>query len=239
MKIAVVSPHLDDAVFSVGGLAHRWATDGNDVVVITVFAGTLRDRPLSEWERLCGFRSARQAVETRRAEDLRACRRIGASTIWLDHPDHSEVESGSERDLDWCATELSGHLAGAAVVLVPGSPLRNPDHAAVAEMITRLAPSDRRLVHYAEQPYLATDRRRAPGPPEPVGPGGDAAPVWQRVPLGRIDAWHKSRAARQYRSQIRPQVDDVRNQRRYERAVRAEWLAPVSPSLLAATVGRP
>ncbi|MBP0623854.1 PIG-L deacetylase family protein [Cupriavidus consociatus] len=79
--VTVISPHLDDAVFSCGGLiaAARGAR------VVTVFAGVPpAGVPAPDWDRAAGFDSAEQAVRARRREDNRALGMLGAQPVWLD-----------------------------------------------------------------------------------------------------------------------------------------------------------
>jgi LmbE family N-acetylglucosaminyl deacetylase len=76
----VISPHLDDAVFSCGALmaAHAGA------LVVTVFACTPRDPwRLTEWDAACGFSNAGQAMAARRREDDHALALLGARTLRL------------------------------------------------------------------------------------------------------------------------------------------------------------
>ncbi|MBB3008660.1 PIG-L family deacetylase [Cupriavidus alkaliphilus] len=79
--VTVISPHLDDAVFSCGGLiaAARAAR------VVTVFAGVPpADMPAPDWDQAAGFASAEQAVLSRRREDNHALTMLGAHAVWLD-----------------------------------------------------------------------------------------------------------------------------------------------------------
>jgi LmbE family N-acetylglucosaminyl deacetylase len=79
-KLLVISPHLDDAVFACGDLlaAHPGST------VATVFAGVPEGfNGLTEWDAICGFVSARDAVLGRRREDETALAVLGAHPRWL------------------------------------------------------------------------------------------------------------------------------------------------------------
>ncbi|RQS14813.1 PIG-L deacetylase family protein [Burkholderia sp. Bp8998] len=80
----VVSPHLDDAVFSCGRLLAQ--TPGS--VVVTVFAGIpARDTPAQPWDRRAGFHSADEAMRARRDEDRHALAILDARPVWLDFLD--------------------------------------------------------------------------------------------------------------------------------------------------------
>jgi LmbE family N-acetylglucosaminyl deacetylase len=80
--LLAVSPHLDDAVLSVGATLAGHAEAGRAVVVCTVFAGELRP-PLSdtarEFHAMCGLGD--DAVAVRKAEDRDAVAAIGATAL--------------------------------------------------------------------------------------------------------------------------------------------------------------
>lgn len=84
-----ISPHLDDAVFSCGGLIARQRSAGDDVQVVSIFAG---DPPLGEltpfaYELHRRWGGEGSPMGLRRAEDLVACGRLGASVVHLTFPD--------------------------------------------------------------------------------------------------------------------------------------------------------
>ncbi len=88
----VVSPHLDDAVFSCGD----WLAGHPGALVATVFAGVPPGiTRLTPWDAACGFMDAQQAVAARRAEDSAALAALSASAIWLDFLDSQYLDSPS------------------------------------------------------------------------------------------------------------------------------------------------
>jgi LmbE family N-acetylglucosaminyl deacetylase len=78
MDIAVVSPHLDDAVLSLGGLIGREVAAGRGVQVVTCFTAGPPLETISRKRRVFADYTAR------RAEDQRALAVLGASHRWLD-----------------------------------------------------------------------------------------------------------------------------------------------------------
>ena len=127
MGIAFVSPHLDDAVLSVGGLIGREAADGNSVEVVTCFTA---GPPL---ESVPPKRRVFADYAARRDEDARALGILGASHRWLDL-----------RERSWRDPPLFGPLQA----------FRTPDRiedfielAAIRDVIAKLV--DRGLVVYA------------------------------------------------------------------------------------------
>ncbi len=81
LTLAVVSPHLDDAVLGCATLmaAHPGAT------VVTVFAGRPDEYPVptQHWDALCGFGEGDEVHVARRAEDAARLRRNRVSIIDL------------------------------------------------------------------------------------------------------------------------------------------------------------
>lgn len=95
-----LSPHLDDAVYSLGGLLHKQSQAGARVVVVTLCAGAPPARPLSPFAQgiharwaaaedgAPGLPAAPSAVVAlRRQEDLDALSELGAEAVHLDVPD--------------------------------------------------------------------------------------------------------------------------------------------------------
>lgn len=94
--MVILSPHLDDAVFSCG---HLLATHPGSTVV-TVFAGYPADeKVLTEWDERCGFSSSQEAVLSRRDEDRQALSLLSARPVWLDFLDSQYGHSPCPRQL--------------------------------------------------------------------------------------------------------------------------------------------
>ncbi len=82
MRIIYLSPHLDDAVLSAGGLIHDQAVGGERVEIWTIMSGfpgsdelsAFAKKMHSEW----GTSTGVQTVRVRRAEDRRAAAVLGA-----------------------------------------------------------------------------------------------------------------------------------------------------------------
>lgn len=86
-----LSPHLDDAVLSAGGLIRLQADAGMPVEIWTFMAGLPPDEDVPEFARLMhtiwGFQTVEQAIRTRRLEDLEAASRLGARAVHFDFLD--------------------------------------------------------------------------------------------------------------------------------------------------------
>jgi LmbE family N-acetylglucosaminyl deacetylase len=208
-RIAVVSPHLDDAVFSLGAFMARASRRGAAVRVITVFAGDpARADPPSEWDRRCGFASGIEAVQRRRAEDAAACRLVGATAVWLPF---SRRVAPTDRSYEAVGLAVADAAASCGTILLPGYPLFHPDHAFVTRLLLRDHLAVRRVGLYVEQPYAAwkwTHERGAGREPPAVTPAlAELLPglglSWNVLRASPIDWARKTRASLAYRSQFR------------------------------------
>jgi LmbE family N-acetylglucosaminyl deacetylase len=84
-----LSPHLDDAALSCGGQIVQRTTAGQHVLIVTIMAGDPPQPDVSDYARSLHDRwaLASDAVANRRAEDLAACRRLGAQAQHWSVPD--------------------------------------------------------------------------------------------------------------------------------------------------------
>ncbi|MDN7970796.1 PIG-L family deacetylase [Burkholderia multivorans] len=196
----VVSPHLDDAVFSCGQLLAQ--APGS--VVVTVFAGIPPTGTVAPpWDRRAGFRSADEAMRARRDEDRHALSILDARPVWLDFLDD---QYGTPAAASAIAARVAAVIAehpGYGVLAPAG--LFHRDHLQVQQaMLTLLRDDDTSRVwrFYEDVPYRRIEglmAKRVVGWREhgwiarPVG-----APAGERTD-GR-DA--KARAVEAYASQI-------------------------------------
>jgi LmbE family N-acetylglucosaminyl deacetylase len=80
-KLLVVSPHLDDAVFSCAEMIALHA----GTLVVTVFSGAPTGfEQLTVWDAASGFLNAEEAVSQRKQEDYAALHLLSALPLWLD-----------------------------------------------------------------------------------------------------------------------------------------------------------
>ena len=158
-RVVVVSPHVDDAVFSLAGTLARAARSGAEVEVLTIFAlDPASEEPANGWDTRAGFTTEGEAARARREEDREACRLVGAEPTWLPFRGGGYTK---ERDPDQIWEAATAVVAHADSVVVPGFPLTNPDHAWVSDLFTTRL-STARLGLYAEQPYRYMVRRERP-----------------------------------------------------------------------------
>jgi LmbE family N-acetylglucosaminyl deacetylase/SAM-dependent methyltransferase len=194
-RLAVLSTHLDDAVLSVGSGLAAMARRGIEVRVITVLAGNPdHELPAGAWDQETGFRTSSEASRARREEDRRACAMLGISPIWFPYQDEQYPRGGSDEEI---GERLRATLEGVDAALLPGFPLRSPDHAWLAELALSLQVADVRLGLYAEQPYLD-----GLGWPCWSGELDLPSPKWHPLPATRRDRLAKRISRDAYRSQL-------------------------------------
>jgi LmbE family N-acetylglucosaminyl deacetylase len=105
-----LSPHFDDAVGSCGGTIWRLASRGHPVRILTVFGGAERE-PFSQPARILHdeWRLDRP-VQSRRAEDARACQILGCASSFLAFPDAIYRQDSKGRHLYPTFDSLRGTL---------------------------------------------------------------------------------------------------------------------------------
>lgn len=80
LRLLVISPHCDDAVFACGSLLQTYS--GSTVVTVCA-GGPPPDGTLTEWDRSSGFQPGDDVMKLRRDEDAHALSSLGASALWL------------------------------------------------------------------------------------------------------------------------------------------------------------
>ncbi len=207
-----LSPHLDDAVFSCGGLIARQVAEGAAVTVLTICAGDPPPGEVSPFASQLHSRwgEATAPVAARRAEDRIACGRLGASVVQLGIPDgiyrkdarHNplypdeasifrELSASDETTIN-TVTELILPYCSSDVALY--APMGCGGH--VDHRLTRLAAErlDGPIWYYSDLPYAERGASVPEGLGEPVGKR-----VSQVLAEEEIEGW--ATAAFEYASQ--------------------------------------
>lgn len=171
--VVAISPHLDDAAFSVGGLLAAHARAGDRVTIVTCFTGNVAAP--TGFALACqldkGLAPEVDYMALRRAEDRDACAVIGATAVHLPllEAPHRGYASAPElfagrRDDDAMLAPLTDAIAAQIAVLKPDQLLgplaigNHVDHWLVRDALTTLATP---VVLWEDWPYLtrAPDRR--------------------------------------------------------------------------------
>ena len=202
----VVSPHLDDAVFSCGMLLARHPAS----FVCTVFCGKPVPPQRTEWDRSAGHRDSDEALRARIAEDEQALALLGARAIRLPFLDSQYGATPAIADLA-AALGDAWRAAGSCRLVAPLG-LYHSDHVLVADACRALVRGQRiaRAILYEDALYR-TIRGAARGRYDTLR---DEGYVWSPLnaqalaaPLASLRAPNaanaKWRAAHRYRSQLR------------------------------------
>jgi LmbE family N-acetylglucosaminyl deacetylase len=200
--LVVVSPHLDDAVLSLGAAIARATRAGRRVTVLTVFAGDPGSaKTAGGWDRRGGFETEGDAARARGLEDRSACGLLGAKPVWLPF---SEADYRNSFDEEGVLLGVRGEAQHAKALLVPGFPLTNPDHAWLADVLVRRRPYGVRVGLYAEQPYRywAQGMERRLGLPSVLATSASLADGWTRLGLTLRSLRAKRKAILEYDSQL-------------------------------------
>jgi LmbE family N-acetylglucosaminyl deacetylase len=108
MRWIYLSPHLDDAVLSAGGLIHDQADSGLTVEIWTFMCGFPPTGDISpfaeEQHRQWGFASAAEAMRARREEDRNAAAMLGAQVT---HFDFLDCIYRRGKDGEWLYSNIS------------------------------------------------------------------------------------------------------------------------------------
>jgi len=144
--VLVVSPHLDDAVFSVG----RFLAGRPGAIVVTMMAGA-PDPPIvrTVWDKSCGFSTSQEAVKARRAEDQAAVAVLKATPVHLDFLDGQYAPANVGELADGLIAQVEQHRPEFVV-----GPLGvcHDDHVRVREAVLT-ADLEVPLWLYADLPY--------------------------------------------------------------------------------------
>lgn len=108
MRWIYLSPHLDDAVLSAGGLIYEQTRSGATVEIWTFMCGMPSETEFSPFAQLLhhqwGFSSAKETVLSRREEDRQAAQIVGAA---VRHFDFLDCIYRRDRNGEWPYYEIS------------------------------------------------------------------------------------------------------------------------------------
>ena len=208
-----LSPHLDDAVLSCGGLMAMQDARGEPVSVLTIFAGDPPDWHISPLAADLHARwgKAGPPIAVRRAEDRLACGRLGSAVVHLNFPDAIYRADPEVMPMYPSEEALFGEVHAQDMDLVEQiwgafmdvdlsmaevyCPLAMGGH--VDHRIIRLAAEmcKRPLTYYFDFPYVA---RGGDVPPELGRPSGEC--VFVPLTEDTIESW--ANAVTEYQTQL-------------------------------------
>jgi LmbE family N-acetylglucosaminyl deacetylase len=177
VRVLAVSPHLDDAAFSVGGTLAALAADGHDVTVVTCITASVPDPAgfALDCQLDKGLPADADYLALRRDEDTAAMSVLGARPVYLGLPEAPHRGYGSASDLFagvlvvdavWrsLAAALEGHDAD--LWLAPQALGGHVDHLQVLRAVAGL---HRPVLWWRDSPYVLRDPAAVPGPELPDG----------------------------------------------------------------------
>lgn len=190
MRVVAVSPHLDDAAFSVGGTLAALVDAGHDVTVVTCFTASVPDPT--------GFALACQTdkgigpevdyLALRRAEDAAAMRALGVRHVHLPRPE------APHRGYDGPAALFAGVRPDDVVDLrelgdldadVWFAPQGLGGHVDHLHVVAAVAALRRPTAWWRDAPYVL---RQPDAPPSPALPEGLRPLRLPALPERRLDA---------------------------------------------------
>jgi LmbE family N-acetylglucosaminyl deacetylase len=178
MKLLAISPHLDDAAFSAGGLLASRVDQGWDVTVATCFTGNVAQP--TGFALACqldkGLGADVDYMALRRAEDVAACRALGASAIhlpFLEAPHRGYTSAKMLFEARLPRDQILGDVANALaelfaaerpdLVLGPLCLGNHVDHHVVLDAIRRSC-ADHTVLLWEDWPYADREDRVAAMP---------------------------------------------------------------------------
>jgi LmbE family N-acetylglucosaminyl deacetylase len=219
-----LSPHLDDAALSCGGAIHRHRVMGEQVSVVTIFAGSFEGGDLSSFAlRQHGYwGNPPRPMALRRAEDLAALTLLGAETLYLDYLDavyraapqgrwlYPDLEAlvGDIHPLDPIYRDgtqgLADQLASlappgaSAVIYAPLGAGNHVDHQLVCLAARELVERGCRVAFYEDYPYA----EKAGALEAALGNAGIQSWDLETIQLGAVDLVAKVSAVGYYHTQM-------------------------------------
>ncbi|HUD10449.1 MAG TPA: hypothetical protein VMR28_02130 [Candidatus Saccharimonadales bacterium] len=148
--IKILSPHIDDAVFSCWHLINQPNTE-----VITVFAGVPSETISTVWDRLCGESNSSTMMRKRLQENKLALSGTVATYRNLTYLD--QQYQPPKYDIAEIANTILAQVDSEAQFYVPlaGAKLwRHPDHVTVRSVGKFLLSRGRKVSFYADIPYM-------------------------------------------------------------------------------------
>jgi LmbE family N-acetylglucosaminyl deacetylase len=177
VRVLAVSPHLDDATFSVGGTLAALAGAGHEVTVLTCLTASVPDP--TGFALACqldkGLPPDVEYMALRRAEDAAAMAVLGARAVHLGLPEapHRGYASAAdlfagvhEGDAVWRSLAAALEEHDADLWLAPQALGGHVDHLQVLRAVAGL---DRPVLWWRDSPYVLRDPAAVPGPDLPDG----------------------------------------------------------------------
>ena len=224
MRWIYISPHLDDAILSAGGLIYDQARAGNEVEIWTMVCGYPNEQEASPFARELhekwGFHSIEETIRSRREENRLAAKIVGARDVYFDFIDciYRRGRDGKwlyeantfvppQPDDDGIPTRMTQSLLERLkpddVIVCPLAIGGHTDHVIVRRAVENL---NRLLFYYADIPYLLDNASAL----DPIKNMMRSKRQW--ISAKGLSAWQDGSAA--YASQITLEFESQKKMRR-------------------------
>jgi LmbE family N-acetylglucosaminyl deacetylase len=221
MRIIFISPHLDDAVLSCGGIINNLTRKGQTVEIWTVFAGDPPDNHFSPFALSLHNRwqLTTDTVRQRRNEDINACKLLNTGYRHFDFPDcvyrtidqnQPLVEKeedlfqntpGSQKNiLIQITQQISNFIKKDDILISPLAIGGHIDHHIVKDALKKIKNIDK--YYYQDYPYQLNE-------PQANKQTSRLTPMKYNISQADIDQWQT--AISMYRSQISTFWLDIQN----------------------------
>ena len=182
-RVVLLSPHLDDAAFSCGGLAARLAAAGFDVALYTIFTASIAEpRGFAlECQTSKGIDASVDYMKLRRLEDAAAALHLGCTEVqWRGLPEapHRGYETAemlfepplaSDQPYAVNCEMITLLRQRFDLILAPQCWGRHVDHVQLVDSLMRYSKFDMPLGYWEDTPYILRDG--AVGPPKRIARG--------------------------------------------------------------------
>ena len=236
MRWIYLSPHLDDAVLSAGGLIYEQTKSGTPVDIWTLMCGYPLELQADEYSSFAqlqhaqwGFSSAREGIDIRRKEDQNAAALVGAGIVHFDFLDciyrrgangdwlYDEIfvpPRAEDREIpSQIAEAVSARLEPDDVLVCQLSVGSHVDHVLVRQAAEML---DWPLLYDVDIPYLFTKPHELE--PKAAGMNESIHPVTE----AGLRAWQE--AILEYKSQIPVLGDSFNTPEKALGAIQSYWM---------------
>ena len=141
----VLSPHLDDAVYSC------WQALVTGTTVVSFFAGPPADGTVTHWDRITGSNDSAQQMVLRRQEDFEVLRSLGCFPLHFDFLDNQYRQGPLTVEELYAA--LPQAVFDGSAVYAPAAIGGHPDHCLIRDVGLLLASQGVPVQLYADIPY--------------------------------------------------------------------------------------
>lgn len=151
MTQLIISPHMDDAVFSCFANLVK-----NNSSVLSIFTKEPKPNVKTLWDRICGQPNSKEMVKTRKIENKRVLTKIGLKVNYLDYLDHQyNSNSYSINDLKRDIANYSNPKNTTYFFpLAGGIFVKHPDHILLRKTGLNLLKEGYIVKFYPDIPYM-------------------------------------------------------------------------------------